>query len=197
MAASVEPTGLVVFDLETTGLSVDNDRIVSVAASCGDARFYSLVNPGIPIPAGASRVHGIHDQDIGNAAPWAEVATKFFDFVAQHGGKRPALVAYNGARYDFPLLVNETKRAGAGAAVRNFLEELFGCDPYLVARDKLPKTMPSKRLGNVFKHLFSEEMQGAHTADGDVAALARICEHESVKQHLAAYTSRFSLEKFV
>jgi DNA polymerase-3 subunit epsilon len=191
------PSGLVVFDLETTGLSVSNDRIVSVAASCGDARFYSVVNPGVPIPAGASRVHGLYEADVKDARCWGDVAVDLFHFIAEHGGSEPALVAYNGARYDFPLLVFETKRAGVGKAIAERLDALYGCDPYKLVADKLPKNMPSKRLGNVYKHLFGVDMKDAHTADGDVAALARICTHESVQPHLMAYTTRFSLDKFV
>jgi DNA polymerase-3 subunit epsilon len=195
MSGEDAPTGVVYFDFESTGVDVKNDRIVSVAASCRDAKFYSLVNPTVPIPPGASNVHGIRDADVADAPTWADVAPLFFDFVARHGGPRPTLVAYNGSRFDNPLLVIETKRADAGAVVKTLLERLFSCDAYVIARDKLPK-LPSKSLGNVFKHLFGEPMPGAHTADGDTAALARICEHEAIARHMGAYVQAFALDKF-
>ena len=49
-------------DLETTGLSVENDRIVELAIvkvlPGGDVvRLASLVHPGMPVPRGASDVH--------------------------------------------------------------------------------------------------------------------------------------------
>ncbi len=57
------------FDCETTGTDVNVDRIVSFAfeewGPEGLVREWkSLVNPGIPIPAGASKVHGIYDEDM-------------------------------------------------------------------------------------------------------------------------------------
>jgi DNA polymerase-3 subunit epsilon len=194
--AETSPTGFVYFDLETTGLDVTNDRIVSVAASCCENKFYSLVNPTIPIPRGASNVHKIYDEHVVVAPTWADVAPRLFEFVAKHGGPRPALVAYNGNRFDFPLLVAETKRAAVGSDVKRHVESLYGCDAYVLARERLPK-MPSKSLANVYKHLFGETMAGQHTADGDVAALKRICSHPSVSQHIPKYVHAFALDKFV
>lgn len=195
MSGEGAPTGVVYFDFETTGVDVKNDRIVSVAASCRDARFYSLVNPTVPIPPGASNVHKILDEHVANAPTWAAVAPLFFEFVARHGGPRPTLVAYNGGRFDNPMLVIETKRADAGAAVANLLERLYSCDPFVIARERLPR-LPSKSLGNVYKHLFAEDMPGAHTADGDTAALVRICEHEAIAKHMEKYVQAFALDKF-
>jgi DNA polymerase-3 subunit epsilon len=189
------PTGIVYFDLETTGVDVEKDRIVSVAASCRDARFYSTVNPTVPIPAGASRVHKLFDKDVAGSPTWAAVAPLFFEFVSKHGGKRPVLVAYNGARFDNPLLVIETRRAEAGAVVSRLMDSLFSCDAYVIAREKLPR-LPSKSLSNLYKHFFAEDMPGAHTADGDTAALVRICEHESIAKHMGAYVQAFAMEKF-
>lgn len=189
------PTGFVYFDLETTGVDVSNDRIVSVAASCLDKKFFSLVNPKISIPAGASNIHKIYDADVAAAPTWAHVAPRLFEFVAKHGGNRPALVAYNGNRFDFPLLVMETKRAAVGPDVTRLIESLYGCDAYVLARERLPK-LPSKSLANVYKHLFDEDMNGQHSADGDVAALERICGHPSVAQYIKKYVHEFSLSKF-
>ena len=59
---------LVIFDLETTGVSVTADRIVEICLlkvfpdGQEELRTYR-VNPGIPIPKGASDVHGIYDAD--------------------------------------------------------------------------------------------------------------------------------------
>ena len=54
---------LIVFDLETTGVDIQRDRIVDIAAvkvlpdGSRETRR-RLVNPGIPIPAGATAVRG-------------------------------------------------------------------------------------------------------------------------------------------
>lgn len=57
---------LVFLDTETTGLSPIRDRIVELAIVAADGRplFDSLLDPGIPIPWEATRVHGIDDDKV-------------------------------------------------------------------------------------------------------------------------------------
>lgn len=62
----------VVLDTETTGLSRQNDKIVEIALICYDdgvetERFQTLINPGIPIPASATRINHITDDDVADA----------------------------------------------------------------------------------------------------------------------------------
>ncbi len=57
------------FDLETTGISTNNDRIVQLALIGVDIdeqpiHFETLVNPRMPIPYGAPNVHCIHASDV-------------------------------------------------------------------------------------------------------------------------------------
>jgi len=68
-----------VVDVETTGFDRARDRVVEVA--CVLVRrgtrvraFSSLVDPGRPIPARATEVHGIADADVAGAPSMAEVA---------------------------------------------------------------------------------------------------------------------------
>src|ERR1041384_751619 len=65
-------------DTETTGVQPGRDRTVQVGlvrfengAPVGS--FSSLVNPGIPIPASATAIHGITDAHVAGAPPLAEV----------------------------------------------------------------------------------------------------------------------------
>ena len=57
------------FDLETTGVSVSNDRIVEIAIlklhpdESKESKIWR-VNPECPIPPQASAVHGIYDSDV-------------------------------------------------------------------------------------------------------------------------------------
>ena len=72
---------LVVFDLETTGISVTADRIVEICMlkvnpdGQEEIRTYR-VNPEMPIPAGASEVHGIYDADIADKPIFKTLARK-------------------------------------------------------------------------------------------------------------------------
>ncbi|MDA0232626.1 MAG: 3'-5' exonuclease, partial [Chloroflexi bacterium] len=60
---------LAVIDTESTGLNPETARIVSISVlrvePDGRRSLRSeLINPGVPIPAGATAVHGITDADV-------------------------------------------------------------------------------------------------------------------------------------
>ena len=104
---------LAFLDLETTGLSVENDRIVELAIlkvmPNGDVlRFSSLVNPERPIPAGATAVHGIGDADVAAAPKFAALADEVARFVAGCD-----VAGFNVGKFDLKLLAAELARVGA------------------------------------------------------------------------------------
>lgn len=67
---------LAAFDTETTGVDVETDRIVSAAVVVQDAAGTRprvsrwLVNPGVPVPAGATAVHGLTDEHLQCNGRW-------------------------------------------------------------------------------------------------------------------------------
>ena len=70
-----------VFDIESTGIVPTRDRIVEIAVLkiTPDGQSRSTVrrlNPGMPIPPGASAVHGIHDADVADCPMFADIAEK-------------------------------------------------------------------------------------------------------------------------
>ena len=114
--AEAQLSGLsyVVFDLETTGLSPSKgDRIVSIAGVrvvkgrvLRREVFHSFVNPGRPISASATRVHGITDEAVMNAPVIEDVLPRFRRFVGES-----ILVAHN-AGFDMNFLTMEEGNAG-------------------------------------------------------------------------------------
>ena len=73
---------LVIFDIESTGVVPQRDRIVEIAVIklFPDGRRQETVrrlNPGIPIPAGATAIHGITDADVADAPGFADIAEKW------------------------------------------------------------------------------------------------------------------------
>jgi DNA polymerase-3 subunit epsilon len=103
---------IVFFDLETTGLDVEKDRIVQFAAvrvhPDGDKSVMTFtVNPGIPIPKDASDVHGFTDDDVKSSPRFSELADEFYDFLQDAD-----LAGYNIRAFDIQLLVNEFARYG-------------------------------------------------------------------------------------
>src|SRR6185369_8739740 len=75
--------GFVAIDLETTGLDPRRDAVVSVAAipfvagRPGEG-YVTLVDPGRPIPASSTRIHGIDDARVAGA-PSLDEALPGFD----------------------------------------------------------------------------------------------------------------------
>lgn len=111
LSARVQDVTFVVFDTETTGLSPEQDRIVEIGA----VRFRNgvvveergwLINPGMPIPKRATRVHGITTAMVKNKPSFAEVYPEFQAFVGD-----AVLVAHN-ARFDIAMVRAEAERAG-------------------------------------------------------------------------------------
>src|SRR5690606_4335622 len=107
-----------VFDLETTGVDVVSDRIVTAHVGVLDAKGRQiaarswLADPGIPIPDGAAGVHGItteHARRDGRIA--REVVGEITESLRALFAQDVPVVAYN-ASYDFSLLTHECLRHG-------------------------------------------------------------------------------------
>ena len=103
---------LVCLDLEATGVRVERDRIVQMAAAriFPDGRvttWSSLVNPEQPIPSEATAVHGISDAMAATAATFAQLAPTIAAQLSDCD-----LAGYNIERFDRRLLAAEFRRAG-------------------------------------------------------------------------------------
>lgn len=94
----------VLFDLETTGISCHSDDVVEISAvrvrggKIVDS-FSTLVNPGRPIPYGASQVNHITDDMVADAPTMEEVLPEFLKFVGED-----VLVGHNIARFDLRFI---------------------------------------------------------------------------------------------
>ncbi|MEU6902966.1 3'-5' exonuclease [Streptomyces virginiae] len=73
-AAALANEALVVLDTETTGLDADACVVeLAVISGSGDVLVDTLVNPGRPIPAGASEIHGITDEAVATAPSFGQI----------------------------------------------------------------------------------------------------------------------------
>ena len=104
-------TEFIAFDIETTGLHLDTNRMTEIGAvlfSGGEikAEFDTFVNPHMPIPAEITRLTGITDADVANAPDEAEAMRQFLDFA----GGRP-IIAHN-ADFDTGFMSAACRRAG-------------------------------------------------------------------------------------
>lgn len=98
------PDQYVVFDIETTGLSRTDDRIIEIAAikyAHGEPieNFHTYVNPGRHIPNHITRFTGIHDADVQNAPRILQIKSSLLLFFGAN-----TLVGHNIRSFDIPFL---------------------------------------------------------------------------------------------
>ena len=103
---------IIFFDLETTGVDTARDRIVEISMikimpDGEEITRTRRLNPGMPIPAEATAVHGITDEDVKDAPTFAQVARSLEQFIRGCDFRRIQL-----NRFDLPVLVEEFLRAG-------------------------------------------------------------------------------------
>ncbi|MDA1362899.1 exonuclease domain-containing protein [Glycomyces luteolus] len=105
------------FDTETTGVAVDRDRIVQAALVSGTQPGIEtprtwLIDPGVPIPPGATRVHGITDEQVrGEGLPPAAALTEVAAALRAAVDAGVPVVAFR-AGFDCTLLSYELERHG-------------------------------------------------------------------------------------
>lgn len=105
----LEEATYVVVDLETTGLRPGQSGICEIGAVRlrgfeVEAEFQTLVDPGLPIAAGASALTGLRNEQLRGAPGPAQAVRRFLDFAGDG-----VLVAHN-ARFDLAFLDRETER---------------------------------------------------------------------------------------
>lgn len=151
-----------VFDVETTGMSPVNDRIVEIAAVRVDldgsrTAFQTLVNPRCRIPSQATRVHRIDDLMVANSPTFSKVGMEFMELA-----RNSTLVAHN-ARFDLGFLQESLARHG--------LELWRGKTMDTVRLMKQAYSgLPSYSLQNLRRTFSLDDYEGqeAHRAGADV-----------------------------
>ena len=154
-------------DLETTGISITNDRIIEIAIvkiAADGTRLVKrkLINPGMPIPAGSTAVHGITDEMVKDAPSFKQVANECKQFMdhCDIGG-------YNSNRFDIPMLIEEFLRAGIEFSTegRKFVDV-----------QKIFHKMEERTLSAAYKFYCQKILEGAHSAEADAQATYEILE---------------------
>ena len=163
---AIEDAELVVFDLETTGLSATRDRMCEIGAVrvrqlAIDATFETLVDPGIVLPASISALTGITAAEL-RRAPRAEHAVRRFLAFA---GEAP-LVAHN-ARFDVGFLDRAVERLTGQRVAAAVVDTVW------LARRLLHRRSERFSLQQL-SHFFGTASQPCHRALPDALATAEI-----------------------
>jgi DNA polymerase-3 subunit epsilon len=152
---------LAIFDLEATGLSITNDRIVEIAiikiAPSGKrSEFHRRLNPEQRIPKEVSEIHGIYDEDIKDAPTFKEIVPELELFI-----KNADLAGYNSNKFDLPMLAEELLRAGSeiDLSTKNHIDV-----------QNIFHKMEQRTLIAAYAFYCNKELKNAHSAIGDANA---------------------------
>ncbi len=162
-----------IFDLETTGINTAKDRIVEIAIIRVEPDGTEItktwrVNPEMPIPIEASKVHGIYDADVSDAPTFKEIAKEIFELI--HDAD---LAGFNSNRFDVPLLAEELLRAGIDFDLKT---------NNLIDIQNIFHKMEPRNLTAAYRFYCDGDLTNAHSAEADTKAT-----YEILKAQLAKY----------
>jgi DNA polymerase-3 subunit epsilon len=156
---------LVIFDLETTGLSVNLDRIIEIAylkimpdgaVLKGDL----LLNPEMNIPAEALAIHGISDDKVKDQPTFKAKADELWEIFNDC-----CYSGFNVLIFDLPMLKREFLRVGMDFDYAN---------AKIIDAKVIYHFMEPRTLAAAYKFYCQKEHVEAHKALADVEATAKI-----------------------
>lgn len=165
------------FDLETTGIDVENDRAVTAtlirATPDGhtDVRNW-LIDPGVEIPAQAAEIHGVtteHAREHG--MPPARAFEEITNLLHQWWIPETPLVAYNGS-FDLSMTDREMARH-LGPDVGVSLVNRYLIDPLVIDR-KQSRRKGSRKLGPTCEFYGIPLGENAHNSEADTLATLKL-----------------------
>ena len=163
---------LVVFDLETTGLDLVNDRIIQLSyikvfPDGKEERGNILINPERPIPSLISQLTGITDDDVKDKPTFKAIAHEL-----NNKFKGCDFAGFNSNHFDIPLLAEEFIRAGIDF-------DFSHCR--LIDVQTIFHKMERRNLAAAYKFYCGRKMEEdfeAHRADQDTEATYRVLQGE-------------------
>ncbi len=158
---------LVIFDLETTGISISQDRIieysfVKIHPNQEKEVRTQRINPTIPIPYESSLIHGIYDKDVADAPTFKAVAKNLAKWL-----EGCDLGGFNVIKFDVPMLVEEFLRADVGFDIKN---------RKLIDAQKFFHLMEKRNLSAAYKFYCHKDLDNAHSAEADTLATVAVLE---------------------
>lgn len=156
---------LIIFDLETTGLTISGDKIVELAyikiySNGAVKRNDILLNPEMPIDREATAVHGITNDMVKDKPVFRDKAQEIWDvfYDCYYSG-------FNIANFDVPVLRREFVRVGMDFEYTK--EQIIDCKE--IFYHMVPRT-----LSSTYEYYCRKEFNQEHSAVTDTEAAAEI-----------------------
>ncbi len=164
---------IVFFDLETTGTNISHDRIVEISIvkvmpDGTEVVKTRRVNPEMPIPAEATAIHHITDEDVRNEPTFRQIAKSLAQLFVGCD-----IAGFNSNRFDIPLLDQEFQRADVDF---DFSKARF-IDVQTIFHKKEPRTLVA-----AYRFYCGKDLEEAHSASADTMAT-----YEVLKAQLERY----------
>lgn len=164
---------IVVFDIESTGLSVSKDRIIQLALikhfadgrpSLERSRY---INPTIPIPAVVTQLTGITNEMVKDQPKFEKIAKGLLELIGDSD-----FITFNGIRFDTPLLMEEFERCGLQLDMtgRRCIDGL-----------RIFHHMEPRTLRAATRFYCNEKLDNAHDALADTRATFKVLEAQITK----------------
>lgn len=156
---------LCIFDLETTGTNISQDRIIEIAVvkllPNGEVqRKHNLINPTIPIPPESTRFHRLRDEDVADKPTFKEVAKEYVRFL-----EGADLSGFNVLKFDIPVLVEEFLRAEV---------EFDYSKRKIVDVQRIFHLMEKRTLSAAYKFYLNKDLTNSHSAMADTDATMEV-----------------------
>jgi len=165
-----EDIKIVSVDLETTGFGAETDYIVEIGATLfsldgPDLEFSTLINPGVPIPAHSTAVHGITNAMV-RFAPKEDLAIrKFLDFISDAS----VLCGQNVIRFDVPFIKAAMNRLSIETESKLSIVDTLNISKELLKKGTSEGRVKNYRLGTLCE-FFQIDTGTSHRALDDARA---------------------------
>lgn len=183
---------IIFFDLETTGVNFQTDRIVEISyikvnPNGSEESRTIRVNPGCHIPEEATAVHHITDADVANERPFKDIARELARTFqgCDIGG-------FNSNKFDIPLLMEEFIRAG--------VDDFDPSRCRLIDVQTIFHKMEQRTLIAAYKFYCGKDLTEAHSANADTRAtyevlMAQLDRYPDALKNDMDFLANFSTQK--
>lgn len=156
---------IVFFDIESTGLDREHDRIVEFSATkihvdgIWETRT-KRINPSILIPAESTAIHGITNEMVADCPSFMKISNSLLSFITGCD-----LGVYGGISFDVPMLYNEFQRVGIkwDYHAHNIIDS-----------GNIFKIQEPRDLTAAVNYYCNETFDDAHGAEADAIATAKV-----------------------
>lgn len=164
------------FDIETTGLDKEKDRIIDISIrkyyaseekdTCDIIAYDKLIFPDIPIPQEITTLTGVTQEMVSGEKTFKELANEIYDIFTLDD---PVIAGYNHLNFDLPILSREFQRVNASIEFPKINQLYIDIRSIYIKKE-------SRKLSDAYLYYCGEELQNGHRASTDTEATEKIFE---------------------